>query len=140
MTGKDDSLEKKGEQPIEKKGEVSEAPPIPIPPEIYKQLPLEARLVIQTAFQFRAQGRNPLLEKLTEKNLDDIVGEIGKENERRFKYLTSHRWFQMGIFAIAVAVFIFLVIFLKDAPNTLVPILAALLGFAGGFGVGKRVS
>lgn len=135
-------MEKGGEQPKEKneKAEVSETPPIPIPPEIYKQLPSEARLVIQSAFQFRAQGGNPLLEKLTEKNVDDVVAEIGKENERRFKYLTSHRSFQMGVFAVTVAVFVFLVIFLKDEPSTLAAILAALLGFAGGFGIGKRVS
>lgn len=76
---------------------------------------------------------------MTEQHVPLLLDMIEAENKRRHEYHTSHRWFQLALFATVIVVFVFLVVFLSDKPSMLAPMLTAILGFAGGYGLGKKV-
>jgi len=113
----------------------------PLPPELAAKLPPQVRSEV-TAFimQMQYAPANPLARRVTSEHIT-LALELGaKESERQFTYAKQTRWFQGGVFVVAVAVFVFLVLFLADRPTLLAPTLTSLLGFAAGFGVGKRVA
>ena len=93
-------------------------------------------------------GAHPIHEKMNEKHIATVLELAVKHDEREYllalgqqEYVSSNRWFMLAVFVITLLTIGFLVVFLKDKPEILIPVLSGLLGFAAGalagFGFGK---
>lgn len=83
---------------------------------------------------------NPLTEKLTESHIDKMLEMSSKGNERAFEDSKASRRYTLVYVLLAIALFVFLTIYLVDVDQALwLEILKLLAVFVGGFGGGFGV-
>ncbi len=113
-----------------------------IEPEILKNLPPEARKVIQIGMSSHRFGpmQNPLTQKLTSQHIDKILEISEKDDERAFKDAGESRKYTLIYIILFSALFIFLTVFLVGSDvelyKEIVKLFAIFLGGLGsGFGI-----
>jgi hypothetical protein len=116
----------------------------PIPPEVLKELPPQQqeqikRFVSQSVSLFSGQFPNPLLQKVTSEHISDVIKNADETDKRDRTERGSERKHNIIILSIALFCTLFLVVFLViyNQLELLKYFISAILGFAGGFGVGK---
>lgn len=108
--------------------------------EILEDLSPEVKKVVEMGFsmqRYSGSMPNPLLSKLNEKHISDII-DIGKQEESNsYKDAQSNKIYNLLYVILGVGVFIFLLVFLvgKDK-DLLMEILKIIVIFGGGFGGG----
>ena len=118
---------------------------IPIPPEILDKIPTEAREEIEKFISIAATSRyvgpmpHPLTSKITEEHVTKIIDNVEKDDQRSFEERKGVRNTTLTIF-ILILVFIagFLIFFtLRGQTEILIPLLTAVVGAGGGYGIGR---
>lgn len=110
--------------------------------EIIDNLPPEIKKVVEMGFsmqRFSGPMPNPFVSKLTEKHIDKILDLGIKEEDNSFVNVKLERRYNLVYFFGAVALFVFLTVFLvdnnKDLFLEILKISVVLLGgFGGGYG------
>lgn len=111
----------------------------PFPPEIANQIPEAVRAqIVSFATMRTGSPPNPILSKITSDHITQVLSLAEKSRGNDATAATSVRRYQFTCFLIIVAVFIFLLVFFKSQPTVFGPMLSAGLGFAAGFGIGKK--
>jgi len=129
-------MEAKGDS-ADLQGSMTEGPGLP--PELAEKIPADIRQQVTTIFASAQQSSiSPLIQKITPEHIAKAMDMAREQAGHELEYAKGSRFCQMLIYGSALAVFVFLVVFLADNPTILAPVLAALLGFAGGYGVGGR--
>jgi predicted PurR-regulated permease PerM len=131
-----------GNSVSDENGGGSGKPEVMLAQDALKNLPPEARKVVEFGMSMHRFGPmpNPLTEKLNESHIDKILEFSAKADERSFQDTAQSRWFTLVYVLIFAALFVFLTIFLvgqdKELYKEAVKLFAAFLGgFGGGFGV-----
>ena len=110
--------------------------------ELLDRLPADARKVVEMGMSIHRFGPmpNPLTEKLTESHIDKMLEMSSKGNERAFEDSKASRRYTLVYVLLAIALFVFLTIYLVDVDQALwLEILKLLAVFVGGFGGGFGV-
>ena len=147
MTDDEKNSEKEQDLPEKTQGEPEEEEDtstkggVSIEPDILKQLPPEARSIVDVALtMFRGPHPHPLLGKITEDHISKVLDDVGKENERNFELRKSARVYGVIYTVIAVAVFVFVTIYLSGTDSELYKdILSHLIAIVGGLGGGVGI-
>lgn len=113
-----------------------------IEPELLKDLPPEAKKVLEVGMSMHRFGPmpNPLAEKINEKHIDKILEIAEKDDERSFKDAGETRKFTLIYVLVFAALFIFSTVFLvgsdKELYKEVIKLFAVFLGGLGsGFGI-----
>lgn len=113
-----------------------------IEPELLKDLPPEAKRVLEVGMSMHRFGPipNPLAEKINEKHIDKILEIAEKDDEQSFKDAGETRKFTLIYVLIFAALFIFSTVFLVGSDEELykevIKLFAVFLGGLGsGFGI-----
>lgn len=114
-------------------------PELPLPPELAKRIPDELKVELSTFMMGPGGHQNPILAKVTPEHIARVLDIAATTTANDHEESKSVRRYQFASFLFALGLFVFLVIFLSEKPVILVPMLTALLGFASGFGVGRKV-
>lgn len=110
-----------------------------LPAELAEQIPSKVREKVTSFFMSSRASSDPIGSKIKSEHITKAM-DLAKDNsDKNFEYAKGTRRYQFVIFLIAMAVAIFLIVFLIEKQKTeiLSPLLAALLGFASGFGIGR---
>ena len=115
-----------------------------IPQEIIESLPEEHRVSLRAMFSslsFSGKPPSPILEKVTEEHITELIDGSKKHDERQYKFAASGRKYNLTYILIFVGVFVFLTLFFGRSNESLyIEITKAIAflagGFAGGLGVG----
>jgi len=107
--------------------------------EILQRLPKGVREAVGIMMSVSGPVPNPLLGKITTQHISQLINNQEKENDRRFQTDREERSHNFKIFIVAIGAIIALTVFLvfMKEKDILMNIIAALFGFAGGFGVGR---
>lgn len=136
MSGKKDVKNK----PVKKSlGDVPEKNTEILTPEVIEKMPTEVKKILSSfsATSFRAGPFNPLHEKINAKHIDKIIQADIEDDEKRYKYATSQRWFNLVYIIISLLFFVFLLFYLlPKSEETFKNILTIILTAGGGFGIG----
>ncbi|MFH0980167.1 MAG: hypothetical protein V2A79_01340 [Planctomycetota bacterium] len=111
-----------------------------LPPELAEKIPPEVRQKVVSLFLEARTGFDPITAKITPEHIIKAM-ELAKDNaDKNFAFAKGSRWFQLAVFSITVAITLFLIVYLieRDKSQFLAPLLSALLGFAGGYGLGRK--
>ena len=106
-------------------------------------LPPEEKRVLTRAItsftQYAGPMMNPLLRKITPEHIDKIIDHTESDSKRDHDTTRSTRRFAFAYFVASLLALGFLVWFLTSSEETslLQTIVTGILGFGGGFGVGK---
>lgn len=109
--------------------------------EIIGKLPPEESEKIIKSFQFmgafNTSPLSPVLKKLNEEHITQIIKSSENTDERNFKFASRSKLYNFILGILGIGVFIFLTIFLaKDSSEIYMDIMKVLFGFLGGFGTG----
>ena len=111
-----------------------------IPDEILENVPEEARGHFKaslTAMMLRGTATDPLIKKLTPEHLDKIIDYSRQDDENQFLFAKRKMWFNLGYTILALAFFVFLIVFLvSDNKDLLSYIITGFGAFLAGFGAG----
>ena len=111
--------------------------------EAFQKLPPEARgWVARLVHNFTSIGiapTNPIHRRLTSEHISTMLTHLDRDKEREHTSQASARRYQAMYFIVALIAIISLVVFfsLRGDRETLTALGLALLGFAGGFGLGR---
>ena len=111
--------------------------------EAFQQLPPEARgwmaRFVSNITSIGIAPTNPVHRRLTSEHVSTMFAHLDRDREREHSSQASSRRYQAMYFIIALVAIISLVVFfsLRDDRETLIALALALLGFAGGFGLGR---
>lgn len=108
-----------------------------LPPEDKKVL----TRVIASFTQYAGPAMNPLTRKITSEHINKIIDYTEADSERNHDASRSTRRYAYAYFATSLVALGFLVWYLasNDETNLLQNIITGILGFGGGFGVGKLI-
>lgn len=113
-----------------------------IEPELLKNLPPEAKKVLEVGMSMHRFGPmpNPLTEKINERHIDKILEIAEKDDERSFEDAGAARKFTLIYVLVFAALFIFSTVFLvgsdKELYKEVIKLFAVFLGGLGsGFGI-----
>ena len=73
-----------------------------LPPEIASQIPTEVQVQL-TSFMAQGAMGNPIANKITSEHISRALDLAGDTADKNFNYAKGTRWFQFGVFVIAVA-------------------------------------
>lgn len=110
--------------------------------EIIEKLDPDDRKVITKSFQLMMSGFTPspitpIIKKLTPEHITKIIDYSESEDKRHYRYASWNRFYFTLYVLAAIAVFIFLTIYLsKGNMDLYIKIVELLIAFAGGFGLG----
>jgi len=107
--------------------------------EIFDQLPTKLKEVTRVMAMSGFSGSFPsnITTKLSESNIDKIIEVAEKGDERNFKDIQRSRVFSLIYALIAVAVFIFITLYLQGKdPALFKDIVKMIVGIIGGIGIG----
>lgn len=106
---------------------------IPMPPEIMRRM--QGFMSMSTGSR---SGMSILFEKFTPEHIDKYLDYVQRDDDKEAELKSSNRWFYMGYVVIALVAFSVAVIYLlpKDK-DLLLQLIAMLVSFGGGFGLGK---
>lgn len=114
----------------------------PVGPELLKNLPPEAKKVLEIGMSMQRFGPmpNPLAEKINEKHIDKILDITEKDEERSFKDAGESRKFTLIYVLVFAVLFVFATVFLvgsdKDLYKEVIKLFAVFFGGLGsGFGI-----
>jgi hypothetical protein len=118
---------------------------LPTPPEVLKDIPADQQdkikgFIRQQSFSmFSGQFPNPLFQKFTSEHVTSLLHNSDEADKRDREERKSVRRYDLLILVLALLFVGFLVVFLVNANQfeLLKYLASAILGFAGGFGVGK---
>ena len=146
---KDKNLPAKGSGDDDKECQEDDNKEAPIlPDEIIEKFPPEDRKQIQRIFSsmvvsgYSGPMQNPLARKLNEGHITKIIDNTEKEDQRLFQNAREERKVGLTVFfGILIPVVGLLVFFtLSNKIEVLIPMLSALVGFGGGYGIGRTRS
>ncbi len=106
-----------------------------IAPEFISRAPEEFSEVL-SLFASIQSTPNPLAEKVTSEHIGTVLTNVDKKDERAHKERNQIRWFIITTMLFVFVFVGFLIVFLKDSPDLLVPIIASIFSFIGGFAGG----
>jgi len=103
-----------------------------------KSIPPPARaFMMQMTRMSGSPFPHPIFEKFKPEHVEKFLEYSHKENENRYLFLSSNRYFYFGYALLFVAVLVFLIVYLAPFHKDLLgDILKMLAVFAGGFGAG----
>lgn len=107
--------------------------------EVIERMPPELRETMGVMMKISGPMPNPLMKKITTEHITKIIDSGDKESERDYQREKEERSYNLIIFIITVLTILALtgfLVFMKEK-DLLMNLIVALLGFAGGFGVGK---
>lgn len=109
--------------------------------EFVKEMPKPVRRKFEMSMMQMFSGGpgamlNPLFDKVTEKHIDKFLDYSQRDDDNKFRFHSSNRWFKLVYVLIAVAVLIFIIVFFANDKQTLNEILKLLGIFVGGVGSG----
>lgn len=109
--------------------------------ELVREMPKPVRRKFEMSMMQMFSGSagpvsHPLFEKFTEGHIDKFLDYSQKDDQNKFYFHSSNRWFRLVYVIIAVTVFLFIVIFFANDQQTLKEILKLLVTFGGGVGSG----
>jgi len=114
-----------------------------IPEEVLADIPLEDRNKIKSVFQktifgmFSGRVPNPIMDKITSDHITTLIKNADTHDQRDRRERVGIRYFQLAIIII-VLVFIGLLVYVfKDNKDVMIGLISGLMGFGGGFGIGK---
>lgn len=112
--------------------------PETIDPEFISDLPPEVREMVKFQLSsFTGKLPNPLINKLTPDHITNIIDNEKQEDNNRYKYAWSDRYFKAFYVVLVVGFLVFLITYLKSNDSELlIKILEILVAFASGVGVG----
>lgn len=112
--------------------------PQQVPGELLEKLPKGVKEVLQF-MSISGPVPNPLIGKITPEHIEKLIVNDDKENERDFQDSREERSHNFKIFIVAIIAVLLLTGFLTimKERDILLNVIMAILGFAGGFGVGK---
>ncbi len=104
-------------------------------------VPPEQRQTIMRAFAsvtgFAGPVFNPILRRVNSGHIDKVLEHVEQSSVRANDSAASERRYQFAYTIVGLAALVFLVVFFRDDPDILIPIVSAAAGFAGGFGIGR---
>lgn len=99
--------------------------------------PTEFKRITQIMMDM-SQHTNPIAEKVSAAHITKVLDNADKRDARDRSERSAVRWHGTTILVISLAFLVFLIVFLKDKPEILVPVISAtfafVAGFAGGYG------
>lgn len=107
--------------------------------EVIERMPPELRETMGVMMKISGPMPNPLMKKITTEHITKIIDSGDKESERDYQREKEERSYNLIIFIIVILTILLLtgfLVFMKEK-DLLMNLIVALLGFAGGFGVGK---
>ncbi len=123
-------------EPLDTNEEAANA--LGIDPEVLGQLPPEARRIVKEMFlSVSGPMRHPVLSKITADHISTLLEQSGKDDERLFQDRGSARKYGVFYALLAVALFVFLTVYLIGIDLALYQdVLKIIVAFAGGLGGG----
>ena len=124
-------------------GEEEEEPLLP--PEVLESMPPDERKVVMRAFasmtRYTSPVLNPILRRVKSEHVTRIIDYTESENIRRHDADASERRYQFAYFLIGLAATTSLLVFfaVREQYDMLAAIITGVLGFGGGFGVGRTM-
>ena len=115
-----------------------------VPPELLESVPPEHRRAVVSAFssftQLAGPVFNPIFQRITPDHLSQIIDNTENENIRDHEAEGSRRKYQFAYSILIGLVIVGLIVFftVSDNRDMIAPLVAAVAGFLGGFGVGQR--
>lgn len=104
-----------------------------LPPEATKI----SEMMMGMVKSFPASPIHPILEKITPEHIDKLLDNLHQDDENMFNYSKSNRLFTAVYVLIALAFFVFLIVFLlPNNKDMLIELLKLGIAFAGGMGSG----
>jgi hypothetical protein len=110
-----------------------------LPPELANKIPAEVRSEVVSFFMRSGPTPHPLARVITEQHIDKAMDYGSQADRREFDYACGNRRYLFVVFCITLVAVGFVLYFFREKPEVFTPILTAILGFASGFGLGKRV-
>lgn len=109
--------------------------------ELVKDMPKPVRRRFEMTMMQMFSGSSgpmmhPLFEKFTDKHIDKFLDNSQKDDQNQFQFHSTNRWFRLAYAVIAVALFVFVLVFFAKDQQTLNEILKLLVIFGGGVGSG----
>lgn len=141
-------------QSEEEKDKASESPEQPkdivptedesiLPDEILEKFPPEVRGIVRKSTSMFMAGSLPpphyyIARKMTPEHIGKILDSVERDSQREHQgRMSSKRWNFAWLIACLIFILAISGLFLwKDKSEYIVPIITALLGFAGGYGIG----
>lgn len=77
-----------------------------------------------------------LFGKFNERHIDKFLDSLREDDQNKYKYYSSNRWFHLAYVGIAVLFLVFVFAFFANNQTILNDILKILVAFAGGLGSG----
>lgn len=77
-----------------------------------------------------------LLGKFNESHIDKFLDSLRQDDQNKYKYYSSNRWFHLAYVGIGVSLLVFIFVLFADNQTILSDILKILVAFAGGLGSG----
>ena len=90
-----------------------------LPPELAQQIPPAVRKKVSAFFMHASSMVDPLAAKVTSEHISKSIDLAQDNANKNFDYAKGGRWYQFVVFLIAVAVAIFLIVYLveKEKPE-----------------------
>ena len=111
-----------------------------IPEEVIEKLPSPAKEFVRQQMSMVMSGPapHPLMSKIESEHITKIIDSTEKESQRAFQdSQSSRKWNFAWLVFIGLFIFsVFCLFIFADKAEYIVPIGTAMLGFAGGFGIG----
>lgn len=109
---------------------------------IIDKLPPDERKIITKSFQlmmgsFNPSPVTPIIKKLTPEHITRIIDYSENEDKRHYRFANWSRFYFTIYVILAIALFIFLTVYLsKDNTDLYIKIIEVIVIFGGGFGLG----
>ena len=114
--------------------------------EVYDNPPQDSQVDSATEFFRMQMGVNfsndkiALLEKVTSEHIGKMIDASARDEQEMRKLQSRKQWMNLLYVVIAVAVFVFIVIFLRTDADLLVRVITIAASFLGGLGTGFTLS
>lgn len=103
----------------------------------FEDIPPQMRQVVEFGMAQIGSRSNPLIKKISSEHIDKVLDQGERDNEREFKDVQSSRRYGFAYFLAALALLVFLTIFIAPLDKALyLEIVKAIAFLGGGFGAG----
>ena len=107
-------------------------------PDNFKQIILRTFSKKEFHFEGMFPIQNPMLEKINEEHITDIIKNGEASDKRDYEIITREKTFNF-ILAIAILIFVLLLCFIfRDNIQSVMSIIIPMITFVGGYGYGYR--
>ena len=81
-----------------------------------------------------------LLEKITPEHIEKMIDASVKDEQGKLKIQSRKQWMNLAYVVLAMAIFVFIIVFLRSDSDLLVTVITIAVSFLGGLGTGFTLS